>query len=307
MDNFVVVIAGPTASGKTSLSVELAKRLNGEIISADSMQIYKEMNIATAKPDEEEKCGIKHHLMDFLSPDEEFSVAEYKKLACEAIDDILSRGKLPIICGGTGFYIDTVVNNTEFLDFEKSDIRSQLEKRADEEGTEKLLEELRNVDPESASVLHKSDRKRIIRALEVYYATGKTKTEQNLQSHINESKYRFCLIALNAEDRQFIYDRINLRVDMMIKAGLIEEAEKFYSSLISSTSKQAIGYKELKPYLDGEAELDQCIEKLKMETRRYAKRQLTWFRRNPDINWINIDTSPDMVAEAEEIINRYRR
>lgn len=302
MNNFVLVIAGPTASGKTSLSVELAKRLNGEIVSADSMQIYKGMDIATAKPTAKEQQGIVHHLMDFLPADEEFSVARYKELATAAIDDILSRGKLPIICGGTGLYIDTLINNTEFLDYEKSDIREKLNQKADEQGIEALYNELKEIDPQSASKLHLSDRKRIIRALEVYYSTGKTKTEQNEESHNKKSKYRFCVIGLTAEDRQYLYNRINLRVDIMLETGLLKEAENFFASEISGTAKQAIGYKELKPYFDGKSTLEECVEKLKMETRRYAKRQLTWFRRNESIHWIKTDTCSDIVSECENIV-----
>ncbi len=304
----VAVVAGPTASGKTALGIEIAKRFGGEIISADSMQIYKNMDIATAKPTEFEQSQAKHHLIGFLSPGENFSVAKYKELAERAIDDILSRGKLPVIVGGTGLYIDTLINNTEFLNYEKSDIRESLEKRADSEGAETLLSELKKVDPETAERLHINDRKRIIRALEVYYSTGKTITTQCELSHINESKYRFVVIGLTAENRQYLYDRINLRVDMMIDEGLIEEAKRFYSLNLGSTAKQAIGYKELKPYLDGLISLDEATEKLKMETRRYAKRQLTWFRRNKNIHWLEIDKleRESLFNAACEIINKER-
>ncbi|MBR5826971.1 MAG: tRNA (adenosine(37)-N6)-dimethylallyltransferase MiaA [Clostridia bacterium] len=286
---FVPIIAGPTASGKTSLSIELAKRFNGEIVSADSMQIYKNMDIATAKPDEEEMHGIPHHLIGIINPDDEFSVAQYKIKATEAIEDILARGKMPIVVGGTGLYIDTLINNTEFLDYEKSDIRSTLEQRNENEGTESLWNELNSIDPETAQKLHLNDIKRIIRALEVFYSTGKTISEQRELSHINESPYNWCLIGLNADDRQYLYDRINLRVDIMLNMGLLKEAEDFFSSDVSHTAIQAIGYKELKPYIDGEKRLEDAVEKLKMETRRYAKRQLTWFRRYSDINWFMID------------------
>ena len=286
---FVPIIAGPTASGKTSLSIELAKRFNGEIVSADSMQIYKNMDIATAKPDEEEMHGIPHHLIGIINPDDEFSVAQYKIKATEAIEDILARGKMPIVVGGTGLYIDTLINNTEFLDYEKSDIRSTLEQRNENEGTESLWNELNSIDPETAQKLHLNDIKRIIRALEVFYSTGKTISEQRELSHINESPYNWCLIGLNADDRQYLYDRINLRVDIMLNMGLLKEAEDFFSSDVSHTAIQAIGYKELKPYIDGEKSLEDAVEKLKMETRRYAKRQLTWFRRYSDINWFMID------------------
>ena len=304
----VAVVVGPTASGKTSLGIEIAKRLDGEIVSADSMQIYKNMDIATAKPTPDELSQAKHHLIGFLDPGEEFSVAKYKELATDAIDDILSRGKLPVIVGGTGFYIDTIINNTEFLDYEKSDVREKLEKRAETEGIEVLYNELMQVDSETAQRLHINDVKRIIRALEVYYSVGKTISHQCEMSHLNESEYRFCVVGLTAQDRQFLYDRINLRVDIMLDEGLIEEAKQFFALKLGSTAKQAIGYKELKPYLDGFVSLEDATEKLKMETRRYAKRQLTWFRRNKEINWLSIDSmdKESLYSMACEIINSER-
>ena len=285
----VVVVLGPTASGKTSLGIEIAERLGGEIVSADSMQIYENMDIATAKPTVDERARVKHHLVGFVPMGEKFSVAKYKEKATEAIDDILSRGKLPIVVGGTGLYIDTLVNNTEFLDYQESDIRTKLEERLKNEGIEALLKELGKVDPTTAERLHINDIKRIIRALEVYYTTGKTISEQDELSHQNESKYRWLLIGLNAKDRQYLYDRINLRVDLMLEAGLIEETETFFKSEVSATAAQAIGYKELKPYIDSLVSLKEATDKLKMESRRYAKRQLTWFRRNRSINWLYID------------------
>lgn len=300
----VVVVVGPTASGKTSLAIEIAKIFNGEIISADSMQIYKGMDIATAKPSTEEMCGIRHHLISIIGQDESFSVNDFKLRATEAVESILSQNKLPIVAGGTGFYVDTLVNNTEFLDYEKNDIRFQLEQKAEKEGIAALYKELENIDAETAVKLHENDSKRIIRALEVYHSTGKTITEQRLLSHLNESAYRFLIIGLTAEDRQLLYDRINRRVDIMLEEGLVEEAKRFFSCEISKTAKQAIGYKELKPYLDGELTLEEATEKLKMETRRYAKRQLTWFRKRENINWICIDgkNKAEIVAEAEKII-----
>ncbi len=303
-----VVVVGPTASGKTSLAIELAKRIDGEIVSADSMQIYKKMDIATAKPTEKERSLAAHHLIDIIEPDESFSVAMYKQLALDAIKDIVSRGKTPIIAGGTGFYVDTLINNTEFLDYDKSDIREVLERQADEQGVEALFSQLEAVDPETAAKLHINDRKRIIRALELYESTGKTMSEQRELSHQNESGYEWCIIGLNARDRQYLYDRINLRVDMMLDEGLVDEAKEFFSSAYSSTSVQAIGYKELKPWLDGEVTFEQAVEKLKMETRRYAKRQLTWFRRNKSINWLFIDelSGEELADEAEKIIRNYR-
>ncbi|MGN1195218.1 MAG: tRNA (adenosine(37)-N6)-dimethylallyltransferase MiaA [Acutalibacteraceae bacterium] len=303
----VVVIAGPTASGKTGLSVEIAKELNGEIVSADSMQIYKSMDIATAKPTKEETAEIKHHLIDFVNPEESFSVAKYKDLAYSAIDDILSRKTLPIVVGGTGLYIDALINNTVFLDYPKNSIRDELEKRKELKGMGCLYDELKRIDPKTAEKLHINDSKRIIRALELYYTTGKTISEQNEQSHNEDSPYDFLLFVLNAHDRQVLYDRINLRVDKMLEAGLIDEAKAFFASESSKTAKQAIGYKELKPYLDGEITLSEAVEKLKMETRRYAKRQLTWFRNTDNVNWLYIDEKSDktLVQRCIDLIREY--
>ena len=300
----VAVVVGPTASGKTALAVEISKAFDGEVVSADSMQIYKGMNIATAKPTDEEMQGIPHHLISIIGADEVFSVNQFKTAATAAIEDILSRGKLPVVAGGTGFYVDTLVNNTEFLDYEDNGIREKLENRLAAEGIEALYKELSEIDPETAERLHLNDEKRIIRALEVYHSTGKTISEQCRLSHLNESKYRFCIIGITAEDRQLLYDRINIRVDKMLEEGLLEEAESFFENPVSATAKQAIGYKELKPYLDGESTLDEAVEKLKMETRRYAKRQLTWFRKRENINWIYIDgkSKADIIKEAADII-----
>lgn len=302
-----VAVVGPTASGKTSLAIEIAKKIGGEIVSADSMQIYRTMDIATAKPTAFEQSEVKHHLIDIVNPDEEFSVATFKEKALEAMRDIVSRGKIPVVAGGTGFYVDTLVNNTEFLDFDKSDIRKSLEETLREKGIEALYEKLGEVDPESYKRLHINDTKRILRALEVYYATGKTITVQAELSHQNEGEFDFCIIGLNAENRQLLYDRINLRVDLMLGDGLIEETKLFFKSNTSSTSKQAIGYKELKPFLDGEMTLEEATENLKRETRRYAKRQLTWFRRNEKINWIYIDgkNKDDLLNEAVAIIDNF--
>ena len=304
----VVVVLGPTASGKTSLGIEIAERFGGEIVSADSMQIYENMDIATAKPTPQEQARVKHHLVGFVPMGEKFSVAKYKEKATQVIDDILSRGKLPIVVGGTGLYIDTLINNTEFLDCEESDIRAKLEERCRKDGIESLLKELAEIDPVAAERLHINDAKRIIRALEVYYSTGKTITEQDKLSHENESKYRFCIIGLNANDRQYLYDRINLRVDLMLEAGLLEETIEFFNSEVSATAAQAIGYKELKPYIDSLVSLQDATDKLKMESRRYAKRQLTWFRRNSNINWLYIDelSSQELVDTACRIIENER-
>ncbi len=303
----ILAVVGPTASGKTALAVEIAKRLDGEIVSADSMQIYKYLNIATAKPDEEEKSGIRHHLMDFLEPDERFSVSQYKALADKAIEDIVSRKKIPILAGGTGLYADTLINGIELTEYEMSfEIRERLKLEAEKDGIEKLYDRLKIIDPQAAEKISINDSKRIIRALELYEATGITKTEQNENSRLNPSPYKPLIIGLNALDREVLYNRINLRVDKMLELGLLDEAKWFYDNYSPDTSGQAIGYKELLPYLNGEKELNECIDNLKMSTRRYAKRQLTWFRKNQDINWIYIDgkSLEEITQEALEIISK---
>ena len=302
-----VALVGPTASGKSSLAVKIAKHFTGEVVSADSMQIYKRMDIATAKVTAEEMQGVPHHLIDFVEPWESFSVAEYKALALSCIGDIVKRGKLPVLAGGTGFYVDTVINNTSFLDYEKTDIRKKLLLRAENEGVEALWNELSKVDKESAEKIHKNDLKRIVRALELYDTTGRTMTEQRRLSHLEESGYSFCIIGLTAENRQFLYDRIDRRVDLMLKNGLLEEARSFFGSEHSQTAKQAIGYKELKPYFDGVLTLEEAAENLKRETRRYAKRQLSWFRRNENINWLYIDKESEetLFIKSLEIIENF--
>ena len=286
---FIVVVCGPTASGKTALSVELAKRLSGEIISADSMQIYKGMDIATAKPTKEEKQGIPHYLMDFLDPHDSFSVADYVKAAHGIIADIAARGKLPIITGGTGLYISSLIDN---LSFEETECdyayRDELRKLAQENGNGFLLGMLREADPETAEKLHENNLNRIIRALEVYKTTGKTMSEQQRLSRLAPSPYEPCMIQLDY-DRETLYDRINRRVDIMLAEGLIDEARQFMKQSDYPTAAQAIGYKELVPYFEGKAELCECLDKIKQESRHYAKRQLTWFRRVDGIQWVETD------------------
>lgn len=309
VNNKIIVILGPTASGKTGLSIELAKKYNGEIISADSMQVYKGMNIATAKPTVEEMCTVKHHLMDFLDPMETYSVGEYVLDAEKAISDILSRNKTPIICGGTGLYIDSLINGINFTDDSSDEeIRNELYNLAETEGIDYLLNMLSKIDYDSyVKLSQQRNLRRIVRAIEFYKVTGKTITEQNINSQNSNSKYDYLLIGLNSDDRQFLYDRINRRVDLMIQNGLIEETKEVLNLNLSATSIKAIGYKELIPYINNEASLEECIEKLKMETRRYAKRQLTWFRRNKNINWIYIDrylSSQEIVDVAVDIINK---
>lgn len=309
MDNKIDVLAvvGPTASGKTKLSVELAKALNGEIVSADSMQIYKGMDIGTAKPTFEEMQGIPHHLMGFLDSKENFSVAIYVEMAHKIIADIHSKCKLPIVTGGTGLYVDSLLNSIKFFDNTSDDsIRDKYSKLLEEKGLDYLLEKLKKIDYETyEKLLEQRNAKRIIRALEFFEVTGKTISEQNRLSK-QDSPYNPIKIGLTCRDRQVLYDRINLRVDLMLKDGLLEEAEKVLNSDLSNTAEKAIGYKELIPYFNGESSLDECVEVLKMNTRRYAKRQLTWFRRDQEINWIYIDehnSFKDILNKALSFIN----
>ena len=304
----VVAVVGPTASGKTALSVELALRLNGEIISADSMQIYKHMDIATAKPTEEEKKGVPHHLMDFLDPCEEFSVARFCELAKPLIVDIRDRGRLPIIAGGTGLYVDALLGNVEFTESETDPaLREALKKELDEIGIDAMLDRIRAFDPDSADRLAVGrNPKRIIRCIEVYRTTGMTQTQLNAAQTASPSPYRAIKIGLTAADRDFLYERIDRRVDLMMENGLPDEARAFYGAYSSATASAAIGYKELLPYLNGEAPLDECIDHLKRATRRYAKRQLTWFRRDPSIHWFEIDRLrfDEILSSATAIISQ---
>ena len=305
----VISIVGPTASGKTKLSVALAKHYDGEIISADSMQIYKDMAIATAKPDTEEKQGIPHHLMDFLPTDQTYSVAMFVRDASRCIEDISGRGKLPVLVGGTGLYVDSLLNNFQFNDEERDEAFSaQLREEYRANGVEPLLRQLREVDAASAERLSaEKNPKRIIRALEFYHTTGTSITEQIKASRLVPSPYRAVKIGLNYRDRQKLYDRINRRVDIMLERGLPEEAREVLSSPLSQTAVMAIGYKELSPYIRGEEPLEACVEKLKRETRRYAKRQLTWFRRDKDIHWLyadEYDSFEELFAAAVQTIDK---
>lgn len=300
----LISVTGPTASGKTALSVELAVLFGGEVVSADSMQIYKNMDIATAKPTTEEMRNIPHHLMGFLDACDTYSVAQYVQDASAAISDITLRGKIPVLVGGTGLYVDSLLNGIEFsegeVDFE---LRKKLMNEAEQRGVEALLAKLEQVDPQSAQRLSEQKNiKRIVRALEIYYTTGVTMTQQNILSKQKESVYAPVKIALKFRDRQKLYDRINKRVDIMMDMGLLSEAQEYFSMPLSSTSRQAIGYKELKPYFDGDKSLDECIEALKQSTRRYAKRQLTWFNRDESINWFY----PDDYTCYDELINNVR-
>ena len=309
----VIAVVGPTASGKTSLGVALAKALDGEVISFDSMQIYEGMDIATAKPTAEEMQGVPHHLIGCVSPDAAFSAAQFKTLCTEALEDVLGRKKVPVLVGGTGLYFDTIYYNTSYFENADSSMRETLSARLREEGAQALLQELRDIDPETAAALHVSDEKRIVRALEVYYTTGRTISEQNRLSRLTESPYAFCVIGLGAETRSFLYDRIDRRVDAMVRQGLLDEARSYFAHLPSGTAKQAIGYKELKPYFDGDCSLEEALARLKMETRRYAKRQLTWFRRNKAIHWLMsdrvsgdalLDQSLELIAKETGLLPR---
>lgn len=296
----VIAVVGPTASGKTSMSIEIAKRFSGQVVSADSMQIYEKMNIATAKPTLDEMQGIPHHLIGFQPIDKKFSVAEYVALANECIYKIHNAGDLPVIAGGTGLYVDSLLQNIQFSKEESNtEIREELTEMFQEKGAEYMLDWLREIDPETASRLHLNDKSRIIRALEIYKLTGKTLTEQKVLSRLEETPYDVLYIGINFRDRNVLYDRINLRVDLMLENGLLEEAEEFYNIPADKTACQAIGYKELAPYFRGDATLNECVEKLKLETRHYAKRQLTWFRKNENVNWIY----PDDYENTEGMYN----
>lgn len=300
----LLAVVGPTASGKTSLAVKLAKKLDGEVVSCDSMQIYRSMPIATAVPTAEERCGIAHHMMELFEPSRSFSVKEYCEMASACIEDIASRGKTPILCGGTGLYYRSLTQGITFSEGgEDEQLRRDLEKTAAEKGGQFLLSQLAEFDPETASRLNASDLKRIIRAIEVYKTEGITMSESIRRSKLTEPKYDLTCVGICFEDRQKLYDRINLRVDIMLANGLLEEAKRFFARKDCKTAAQAIGYKELKPYLDGEVSLEEAVEKLKMETRRYAKRQMTWFKRDEEIHWIFADKEGiDLEKEALRIL-----
>lgn len=303
MADQVIAVVGATASGKTSLAVKIAQKYNGEIISADSMQIYKGMDIATAKATKEEQCGIPHYLMDFLPPTELFSVSDYVEMAKNTINDILSRGKIPVICGGTGLYIRSLVENIQFSPEQADEnLRNELNERYEKEGGEVLLKELAEFDPKIAKTLHPSNNKRIVRAIEIYRTTGITMSEHIRRSKDIPSPYEWTVIGIAFADRQKLYDRINLRVGIMLKQGLLEEAKEFYRENKGKTAIGAIGYKELKPYLDGEMSLEQAVENLKQVTRNYAKRQMTWFKKDSYIRWIYADECKDVFEEAEKIL-----
>ena len=305
--NPIICIAGPTASGKTALAVELAKLLNGEVISCDSMQVYKRMDIGTAKPTEEEMQGIPHHMIDVAEPDEDFSVSRYCCLASPIVDDIVARGKTAIIAGGTGLYMDSLIRGNAFAPFPATGVRERLEAQADSEGMEFLLNWLRSIDPEAAARLHLSDRKRIIRALEVYLETGQTITEHNRKTQQIPPKYTPLWLGLDFADRAELYRRIDRRVDLMLEMGLISEIQGLLASGIPPrcTAMQAIGYKEFVNALNGEETIAQAAEEVKKSSRHYATRQLTWFRRNPKLHWLKRQTgqkNEEILSIARQII-----
>lgn len=301
----LLVIGGPTASGKTRLAVDLALRRNGEVVSADSMQIYQGMQIGTAKPTIEEMQGVPHHLMGFAEPGKVFSVAEYVSLAKEKIEQIHARGRLPVLAGGTGLYIRSLITNTQFTQSDTDTaLREELALRAQQEGTEGMMQELCSFDPESAERIDPRNLPRLIRAIEIYRVTGIPMTEHLRRSRMLPSPYQVCFLCLNFRSREILYSRINSRVEQMVEQGLVEEARKALQQG-GTTAMQAIGYKELVPYFQGEISLQQAIETIQQETRRYAKRQITWFRREENLHWLYVDEYPDwnsLLCDAEEII-----
>ncbi len=299
-----IVICGPTASGKTSLSIELAKKINGEIVSCDSMQIYKDMTIGTAKPTIDEMQGIKHYLIDFISPEERYSVADYKRDATKAMKEIISKGKVPIVVGGTGLYLEALIYNIEYNEIETDlKYREELEKIEEAEGLEKLYKMANEIDKKAMEKISHKDKKRIFRVLEIYHSTGKTKTELEIESRRNEPEFDYLLFGITM-DREKLYDRINKRVDLMMEQGLIEEVENLLKKYKDfPTAMQGLGYKEVVEYLKGITTKEEMIEKIKMETRRYAKRQLTWFRKYKKLIWI--DGLNDLQNNIDIILEEY--
>ena len=308
MKTRILAVVGPTASGKSALAIELAARLGGEIICCDSMQIYKQMDIGTAKPDADELSEATHHLFDFADPFESFSCADYIPLAERCVEDIAARGKLPIFCGGTGLYLDRFLAGADCEATEIDDqFRRDMEAYAQEHGNEALHEKLREIDPESADEIHPNNVKRVIRALEIFRTSGRRKSELDRESKSFECKYQAIQIGIKYADREVLYNRINLRVDKMIEAGLLEETKRLMEDGVferNSTAAQAIGYKELLSYFRGEKTLEEAVEDLKTATRRYAKRQLTWFNSHGNVIWLEADgkSLSELADEAEKII-----
>lgn len=308
----ILAVVGPTASGKTAISVELAKRLGGEVVSCDSMQVYRRMNVGTAKPTEQEMNGIPHHLIDAVEPDAPFSCAEYVTQAQDAVKDISARGKLPILCGGTGLYLDRFLCGEMEETHADEGLRASLFAFAEKEGVEALHERLREVDAESADAIHPNNVKRVVRALEIYEQTGIPKSEFDRRSQVGESPYEALVIGLHYPRREVLYERINRRVDMMLADGLLEETKQLLEEGVfdvNLTAAQAIGYKELLGYLDGRETLAEATENLKTATRRYAKRQLTWFSAKPYVTWVEMEKEGALRSlddVCEEIIARFQ-
>ena len=308
--NNIVCIAGPTASGKTALAVALAKEINGEVVSCDSMQVYKGIDIGTAKPTAEEMEGIPHHMLSVAEPDEDFSVSRYCEMAAPIVDDIVARGKVAIIAGGTGLYMDSLIRGNAFAPFPSTGVREKLEAQADAEGMEAMLRWLESIDPEAAARLHLSDRKRIIRALEVYLETGETITAHNRKTQAIPPRYTPLWLGLDFAQRSDLYHRIDLRVGLMLQMGLIEEIRALLDAGIpeKTTAMQAIGYKEFIAALEGKCTIEEAADQVRQSSRRYAKRQLTWFRRNPAIHWL-IRTpeqkSSEILAQARQCFREF--
>ena len=308
--NNIICIAGPTASGKTALAATLAKELNGEVVSCDSMQVYKRMDIGTAKPTLEEMQGIPHHMIDVAEPWEDFSVSRYCEMAAPIVDDIISRGKTAVIAGGTGLYMDALIRGNAFAPFPATGVRERLEAQADSEGMEAMLSRLRAVDPDAARRLHLSDRKRILRALEVYLETGETITEHNRKTQAVPPRYSPLWLGLDFTEREELYRRIDLRVGLMLQQGLVEEIRGLLAEGIpeKATAMQAIGYKEFVDALDGRCTIEEAADQVRQSSRRYAKRQLTWFRRNKAIHWLirdTGDTGREILENARRIVSDF--
>ncbi len=307
--NNIICIAGPTASGKTALAVELAKEFHGEVVSCDSMQVYRSMDIGTAKPAKEEMQGIPHHMLDVAEPDEDFSVSRYCEMATPIVDDILSRGKTVIIAGGTGLYMDALIRGNDFAPYPATGRREELEARADAEGIQALMDWLMEIDPEAAAKLHLSDRKRIIRALEVYLETGETITAHNRKTQAIPPRYQPLWLGLDFAERSVLYDRIDRRVDIMLEMGLIDEIQGLLDTGIPKkcTAMQAIGYKEFLAAMDGRCTIADAAAEVKKSSRHYAKRQLTWFRRNENMHWLvrQGDDMDEIIQNARQIAHQF--
>ncbi len=312
MDNiYILAVVGPTGGGKSALALELCKRLNGELISCDSMQIYRRMDVGTAKPTTEEQREVRHHLIDIVEPDESFSCSDYVEYATSAIDDCIGRGKIPIVCGGTGLYLDALLRKND-LEPNTTDetVRRELFELYEREGAETLWNILNEIDPDSAAATHMNNVKRVIRAIEIYRVSGKTKSELDRESKTGGERYNACVIGLEYSDREKLYDRINRRVDIMLENGLVDETVHLMNEGVfdkNVTAAQAIGYKELFGYIKGEESIDASVEKLKIATRRYAKRQMTWFKGRDYVSWIEVGekTFEEIVNNAESLFKNH--